>query len=68
MPPRRRPRSRSTRPPLEDGIHDPGKAFRPCRDVADLDSVTAFFGGLGLAVEGRSFVDGEFLETVIGIP
>jgi len=36
--------------------------------VADLDSVTAFFVGLGLEVEGRTFVDGEFLDTVIGIP
>jgi len=36
--------------------------------VADLDSVTAFFVGLGLAVEGRTFVEGEFLDTVIGIP
>jgi catechol 2,3-dioxygenase-like lactoylglutathione lyase family enzyme len=36
--------------------------------VADLDAVTAFFVGLGLEVEGRTFVEGEFLETVIGIP
>jgi catechol 2,3-dioxygenase-like lactoylglutathione lyase family enzyme len=36
--------------------------------VADLDSVTAFFVGLGLEVEGRTFVEGEFLDTVIGIP
>ena len=36
--------------------------------VADLDSVTAFFVGLGLEVEGRGFVEGEFIETVIGIP
>jgi catechol 2,3-dioxygenase-like lactoylglutathione lyase family enzyme len=37
--------------------------------VADLDTVTAFFVGLGLEVEGtRMFVDGEFLDTVIGIP
>jgi catechol 2,3-dioxygenase-like lactoylglutathione lyase family enzyme len=36
--------------------------------VADLDSVTAFFVGLGLEVEGRMFVEGEFLDTVIGIP
>jgi catechol 2,3-dioxygenase-like lactoylglutathione lyase family enzyme len=34
--------------------------------VADLDAVTAFFVGLGLEVEGRTFVEGEFLETVIG--
>ena len=36
--------------------------------VADLDSVTAFFVGLGLEVEGRTFVEGEFIDTVIGIP
>ena len=36
--------------------------------VADLDSVTAFFVGLGLELEGRMFVEGEFLDTVIGIP
>jgi catechol 2,3-dioxygenase-like lactoylglutathione lyase family enzyme len=36
--------------------------------VADLDTVTAFFVGLGLEVEGRQFVEGEFLDTVIGIP
>lgn len=36
--------------------------------VADLDAVTAFFVGLGLEVEGRTFVEGEFIDTVIGIP
>jgi catechol 2,3-dioxygenase-like lactoylglutathione lyase family enzyme len=36
--------------------------------VADLDRVTAFFVGLGLEVEGRTFVEGEFLDTVCGIP
>ena len=36
--------------------------------VADLDLVTAFFVGLGLEVEGRTFVEGEFLDTVCGIP
>ncbi len=36
--------------------------------VADLDSVTVFFVGLGLEVEGRTFVEGEFIDTVIGIP
>ena len=36
--------------------------------VDDLDSVTAFFVGLGLEVEGRTFVEGEFLDTVCGIP
>ena len=36
--------------------------------VADLDLVTAFFVALGLEVEGSTVVDGEFLDTVIGIP
>ena len=36
--------------------------------VADLDVVTDFFVALGLEVEGRAFVEGEFLETVCGIP
>jgi catechol 2,3-dioxygenase-like lactoylglutathione lyase family enzyme len=36
--------------------------------VADLDRVTAFFIGLGLEVEGRAFVEGEFLDTVCGLP
>jgi catechol 2,3-dioxygenase-like lactoylglutathione lyase family enzyme len=37
--------------------------------VADLESVTSFFLGLGLEVEGGPmFVEGNFLDTVIGIP
>jgi hypothetical protein len=36
--------------------------------VAALDAVTAFFVALGLEVEGRTFVEGEFLDTVCGIP
>jgi catechol 2,3-dioxygenase-like lactoylglutathione lyase family enzyme len=36
--------------------------------VADIDAATAFFVGLGLEVEGRTFVEGEFLDTVCGIP
>ena len=36
--------------------------------VADLDAVSAFFVDLGLEVEGRTFVEGEFLDTVCGIP
>jgi catechol 2,3-dioxygenase-like lactoylglutathione lyase family enzyme len=36
--------------------------------VADLDAVTAFFVGLGLEVEGRAFLEGKFVDTVIGIP
>lgn len=37
--------------------------------VADLDTVTAFFVGLGLEATGpRTAVEGDFLDTVIGIP
>jgi catechol 2,3-dioxygenase-like lactoylglutathione lyase family enzyme len=36
--------------------------------VADLDKVTAFFVGLGFEVEGRMIMEGEFVDTVIGIP
>lgn len=36
--------------------------------VADLETVTAFFVGLGFEVEGRMFMEGEFVDTVIGIP
>ena len=36
--------------------------------VADLEQATAFFVGLGLQVEGRMFMEGEFVDTVIGIP
>ena len=37
--------------------------------VADLDTVTAFFTTLGLEAEGPpTSVEGEFLDTVIGIP
>lgn len=36
--------------------------------VADLDVATAFFVGLGLELEGRTFVEGVFIDTVCGIP
>ena len=36
--------------------------------VADLDAAIAFFVGLGLELEGRMFMEGEFVDTVIGIP
>lgn len=36
--------------------------------VRDLDLVTAFFVDLGLEVEGRQTVEGDFIDTVIGIP
>jgi catechol 2,3-dioxygenase-like lactoylglutathione lyase family enzyme len=36
--------------------------------VRDLDAVTAFFAGLGFETEGRTILEGEFLDTVIGMP
>lgn len=36
--------------------------------VADLAAATDFFVGLGLEVEGTGSVEGEFVETVCGIP
>jgi catechol 2,3-dioxygenase-like lactoylglutathione lyase family enzyme len=36
--------------------------------VADLDRATTFFVGLGLEAEGRTFVEGAFIDTVCGIP
>jgi catechol 2,3-dioxygenase-like lactoylglutathione lyase family enzyme len=35
--------------------------------VADIERATEFFVGLGLEVEGRAFVEGEFIDTVCGI-
>jgi catechol 2,3-dioxygenase-like lactoylglutathione lyase family enzyme len=36
--------------------------------VADIERATEFFVGLGLEVEGRGLVEGEFIDTVCGIP
>lgn len=36
--------------------------------VADLDAALDFFVSLGMEVEGRTFMEGEFLDTVCGIP
>jgi catechol 2,3-dioxygenase-like lactoylglutathione lyase family enzyme len=36
--------------------------------VADLDMVTAFFAALGFEIEGRMVMEGEFVDTVIGVP
>jgi catechol 2,3-dioxygenase-like lactoylglutathione lyase family enzyme len=36
--------------------------------VAHLDTATAFFVDLGFEVEGRVDMEGEFVDTVIGIP
>src|SRR4051794_41456659 len=35
--------------------------------VADLDVATAFFVALGLEMEGRTFVEGDFIDTVCGV-
>ena len=35
--------------------------------VADLDRAIEFFTGLGLELEARMFVEGEFLDIVIGM-
>lgn len=35
--------------------------------VADLDAVTAFFVGLGMEAGQKMVVEGEFLDTVIGM-
>jgi len=36
--------------------------------VSDLDTAAAFFISLGFEVEGRMAMQGEFVDTVIGIP
>ena len=36
--------------------------------VRDLYTVTDFFVGLGFEIEGRTVLEGEFLDTVIGMP
>jgi catechol 2,3-dioxygenase-like lactoylglutathione lyase family enzyme len=36
--------------------------------VSDLDEATAFFLALGLKVEGRMLMEGQFVDDVIGIP
>jgi catechol 2,3-dioxygenase-like lactoylglutathione lyase family enzyme len=36
--------------------------------VSDLESATAFFVALGFEVEGTTAIQGDFVETVCGIP
>jgi catechol 2,3-dioxygenase-like lactoylglutathione lyase family enzyme len=36
--------------------------------VADLDAATTFFVALGFETEGRMAMEGEFVDTVTGIP
>lgn len=35
--------------------------------VADLDATIAFFTGLGLELDARMTIEGEFLDTVVGM-
>jgi catechol 2,3-dioxygenase-like lactoylglutathione lyase family enzyme len=54
---------------LEDEAHATRTTLRHVGiTVADLDTATAFFVRLCLQIEGRTFVEGEFLDTVSGIP
>ncbi len=36
--------------------------------VEDLERATDFFTGIGLEIEGRATVEGDFIDTVCGIP
>lgn len=36
--------------------------------VSDIDATAAFFVGLGFDIEGRMVMEGDFVDTVIGIP
>jgi catechol 2,3-dioxygenase-like lactoylglutathione lyase family enzyme len=36
--------------------------------VTDLEAATQFFVALGLEIEGRTFVESAFIDTVTGIP
>ena len=36
--------------------------------VAHLEAAATFFVGLGFEIEGRMVLEGEFVDTVIGIP
>jgi catechol 2,3-dioxygenase-like lactoylglutathione lyase family enzyme len=36
--------------------------------VSDLDAALEFFSALGLELQGRQHVEGEFIDTVTGIP
>jgi catechol 2,3-dioxygenase-like lactoylglutathione lyase family enzyme len=53
----------------EDALMSPNPRFDHVGiTVADLDAAAAFFVGLGLEVEGRMVMEGEFVDAVIGIP
>jgi catechol 2,3-dioxygenase-like lactoylglutathione lyase family enzyme len=36
--------------------------------VSDLDAAVAFFTSLGMESQGRQVIEGEFIDTVCGIP
>ena len=36
--------------------------------VANLNAVTDFFVGLGFEIDGRTVLEGDFLDTVVGLP
>jgi catechol 2,3-dioxygenase-like lactoylglutathione lyase family enzyme len=36
--------------------------------IDDIETATEFFVRLGLEIDGRTFVEGEFVDTVCGIP
>lgn len=60
---------RDTAAAAKDGRMPPVRHFDHIGvTVADLDTAIAFFTGLGLVLDGRTFVEGEFIDTVIGIP
>lgn len=74
----RAPRLPQVRPGFDEGRPGPELDDRPSPGfvrrfdhvgvtVADLDAAAAFFLTLGLQIEGRTFVEGEFIDTVTGI-
>jgi hypothetical protein len=50
-----------------DPRRTPSDASAPGIIVGDLHTVTAFFAGPGLETEGRTVLEGEFLDTDIRI-
>jgi len=58
-----------TRQALEDRSHVTHQAVRPRRNHRRRPRLCdGVFADLGLEVEGRTFGEGEFIDTVIGIP
>jgi hypothetical protein len=66
---RLRPRIKRTGCALEDGSDVTREAFRPCRHHRRRPRPgDGVLRRVGLEVEGSTFVEGEFLDTVIVIP